>query len=342
MWYNNSENTILQKKAENMRNSFRKIIPAILAVTFSVAALSGCNQNNTVTFSPNWHEKNIAHFDETETLVYDVTFEKSSGLGFNYSVNYSEGEYTATLQSVSDGNNAIRYTYTTRLTINVVYECNGETSETFIDTVESTVTFEEAKNNLRPLTMHKEVNSHSPASAKATKVEDCYVYYHSTTDIDYTAGTAKDVTVRPDWTENNTSTREYTVKTESAYTQIDNEQLFIALRGINASSSSSPSFSVYSPFVDKAQIVNAQFGSLKTEKFSFAIGEGDKQSREISYYPVTVSLTGKNPGSAQTLYIAEKTSASSNTFRNVVLRYEVPVSLNLGTLTYTLRAADFM
>ena len=325
-----------------MQRKTCKLLSTILAVALCSTAFTACNQDNSVTFSPFWHERAEAPQDGTiEKLTYAVSFEKSSGLNFNYSVDYKNGVYTTTLTRFDD-NGTKRYRYETSLQITVIYECDGTTSAPFTDSVTSWVEFETAETGLKPLKMHKETKSHSPVSTEVTNVEESYVYYETTTDIDYVSGTATVVTVWPDFTENETNTRTSTVKKEDKYTHLDNEQLLVAVRGISPENNSSPSFSVYSPYTDAAQIIQASFGSKKARKVANLTINGMKIEKEISYYPVTLSLNAKNSGMSQTLHVAAKIPSGANTYRNVVLSYEAPLSLNLGTLTYSLTNAVFM
>ena len=326
-----------------MQRKIGKFISAILAVALCGTAFASCNQDNSVTFSPLWHEyAATAQHGKTEKLTYAVSFEQGSGLGFNYSVDYQNGAYTTTLTSYADEDGSLLYRYETQLTITVVYTCNGQSSEPFTDSVTSWVEFESAEKGLNPLKMHKEVKSHSPVSTTATTLTDSYVYYETTTDIDYTNGTAIDVTVRPDAQENKTTTRNLTVKKQDKYTCLDNEQLLVAIRGINPENNGAPAFSVYTPYTDAAQIIKAQFSSKVSQKIANLTVNGTKVEKEISYYPVSLSIDAKNSGMTQTLHVAAKVTSGANTYRNVVLRYEVPLSLNLGTLTYSLTEAVFM
>ncbi|MBR2330462.1 MAG: hypothetical protein IKA40_04370 [Clostridia bacterium] len=326
-----------------MAFKFRKLLSSILAVALCATVFTACDQDNSVTFTPNWHELSASPVgDKTETLTYDVSFEKSSGLGFNYSVDYKNGVYTTTLTSSYVDENTLRYRYETSLTITAVYECNGETSQDLLDSVTSWVEFESADKGLRPIKMHKEVKSHSPVSTTANALKDSYVYYETTTDIDYTTGNAKDVTIRPDVENPQPITRDYKVKQQDKYTHLDNEQLLLAVRAIDPESNGSPVFSVYSPYTDKAQLVSARFGSKASRKVAGLTINGTAIDKEISYYPVTMSINDKNSGMSQSLQVATKVTSGTNTYRNVVLRYEVPLSLNLGTLTYALNNAVFM
>ena len=56
---------------------------------------------------------------------------------------------------------------------------------------------------------------------------------------------------------------------------------------------------------------------------------------------VTLRYDGSNSGQAQTLVYARKTDSHSNTYRNVLLRMDVPIVQSLGTLQYTLNKATF-
>ena len=141
---------------------------------------------------------------------------------------------------------------------------------------------------------------------------------------------------------NNASTTQ-TFEIDEKYTYLDNEQLLFALRGLDQKSS--PSFYVYAPFSNKVQTIYARFDALTTgETFSFNTedGKGADTLRAISYYPVTLGIDEKNSGSTQTVWLAERTNASNNEYRNVILSMKVTLAYNVGTLHYSLQSADFI
>ena len=124
------------------------------------------------------------------------------------------------------------------------------------------------------------------------------------------------------------------------YTYLDNEQLLFALRGLDPSSTSAPKFLVYNAFADVVQTIKVSFSSETGEDFEI-VKNGTTVKDTIPYYSADVSIDSKNPGATQTAWLAKAIDPSVNTYRNVVLRLEAPLSYNLGTLVYKLKSANF-
>ena len=135
--------------------------------------------------------------------------------------------------------------------------------------------------------------------------------------------------------------QERTFTVEDKYTYLDNEQLLFALRGISQSTATA-SVSVYAPFSGVVQNVNLTYSPLQKET-EFEFQKGDTQIKQvINYYPVSMKINANLSGATQTAWIAETTSTHSNTFRNVMLQLETPLSYNLGSLIYKLKSANFI
>lgn len=322
-----------------MQKKTRKTIFAVLATALCASMFTACGGSHTVAFNAFWHKNvNVPNLG-TEKLSYNVTFEEDSGLGFGYSVKNATGTYTTTLTAYDSDEGKLTYRYETQLTINIVYEF-GDQQAAFDDSVSSVVVFESATESLKPISSEKKIVSHSPANTTATKLEDCYNKYEVEVKSDYKTKKSVVKTTLNDKTDA-TSTTTATIKSEENYTQVDNEQLFLALRGLNPSAAGSSTLLVYAPFSDAAQQVGVSFSSEKSKNFTFTINAAE-QTNEITYYPVTLSLNEKYSGASQSLQIAKAVDPLNNTYRNVILQYEVPMALNLGTLTYTLTQAEFM
>ena len=318
----------------------KKLLSAI-ALALCTTTLTACaGVNSKVTFKEFWLEDvGIAPNASTETvleeLAYDVTFKKDLGLDENYTVNYQKGEYTTKL-TLNQG----VYRYETSLSIDVTYTV-GDKSETMKDSVVSWVEFKKNA-KLQPIKSHKEIVCHSPANGGGSKIEDCYAEYDYTVDTTYNENGlgGKSVIVNNDG-ENKTDPQEQTFTIEDKYTCLDNEQLLFALRGLSQSTSTA-SVSVYAPFSGVVQAINLSYSSLeKGTEFSFE--KNDVSIKQvINYYPVSVKINAQLPGATQTVWIAETTDAHSNTFRNVILQLETPLSYNLGSLIYKLKSAKFI
>lgn len=315
----------------------RKKISAILACVLTASLFTACTNNTQkITFSSNW-QTDITVFQEniTEEATYNVSFEKNETADVGYTLDYTNGVYTTKLSTEQYNGDTI-YVYETHLQIDVVYQFGTEI-EQFTDSVLSIAKFEKADNALKPISSHKAVVSHSPSN-NATSLENCYALYDYTVDITYDenySGTC----VISNAENTDTVTDDFSVSTKK-YTCLDNEQLTFALRGVNPDLSSSATFHIYSPFVKATQKIKATFASAEGEDFVFE-KNGEKAKYTIQYHPVSVKLDAKNSGATQTLWIAKTTDSISNTYRNLILRMEAPLSYNLGKFIYELTSVNF-
>ena len=299
-----------------MQKKTRKTIFAVLATALCASMFTACGGSHTVAFNAFWHKNvNVPNLG-TEKLSYNVTFEEDSGLGFGYSVKNATGTYTTLLTAYDNDEGKLTYRYETQLNINIVYEF-GDQQAAFDDSVSSVVVFESATESLKPISSEKKIVSHSPANTTATKLEDCYNKYEVEVKSDYKTKKSVVKTILNDKTDA-TSTTTATIQSEENYTQVDNEQLFLALRGLNPSAAGSSTLLVYAPFSGAAQQVGVSFSSEKSKNFTFVMNSAE-QTNEITYYPVTLSLNEKYSGAAQSLQIAKAVDPLNNTYRNVIL-----------------------
>lgn len=312
-------------------------IPALLLCG---AILTSCNVGNQkITFIEYWKSDSLSSETVKEKLVYDVVVENLSKDAF---VNYQNGVYTSELTSATQ-NDTIVYTLKTSLTIEAVYTY-GEESVTFQDSVSSETVFDRA---LAPISSHKEIVCNTPTnpSLEISKLSDCYTYFKSVSDIAYEgnkAVTSLYLETKDDNGEIRSSTQTPSVEIDDKkYTYLDNEQLLLSLRGIDPASTSSGKVLAYSPFVSAVQTIKFNYGSQTGGEFSFTKNGTALSQETIQYYPVTLQIDAKNSGNAQTVWIAKATSAGKNTYRNVMLRLQSPISYGIGTLVYTLKTAEF-
>ena len=316
----------------------RKSIFSCIALLLTASCLTACsNTSQKVVFSSNWQNDNIVSINDlTDTLEYDITFEKSSAVG-EYQIDYKNGKYTAVLKTEQLGDRTI-YAYETTLTIDVTYEYDQE-SVFFSDRVYSLVKFEKADKSLRPISSHKEVISHSPEKS-AQSLDACYRTLDYVVDVTYNedySGSSTLALKNGDTTDE--SQNSFQMDTDK-FTCLDNEQLLFALRGVNPSLTTSPKFNVYNPAIKMTQLVNGTFSAETAADFTFA-RNGETKQRTISYFPVSIVLNGKNAGATQKVWVAKNTNIQNNTYRNVILKMEMPVYYSLGTLVYTLKSATF-
>ncbi len=317
-----------------------KKIALVLATAVGVSALAACAGDNKIVFYDYWKTNSETKGEKvSEVLEYDVTFTKSLGLdSLNYTLNYGTGKYVTNLQSVD---NTDEYIYKTRLEMPVQYTYDGESSENFLDIVETEVRFYSAlKDALKPISSTKTVYSHTPVGEKASSLDDCYVEYNYsiTTTYDTQGNGTSCVTYQKT---KDTEASEGTPSTFSTlsdkYNYLDNEQLLLALRAIQ-SSTMSGTIACYNPFLKKTQTIDFSFNSAESSAFSHTLNGEALASSTISYRKASLTLGEKNPGATQTAKIATVSDSASNTNRNVMLSLETPLSYSLGTLVYTLTA----
>ena len=322
----------------------KKLIP-ILALTIGLSAFGGCtNVDQKVTFTNYWNENVLDTTAQiNETLVYDVAFEANDVSLVDYTMQYTEGTYTANLVSATENGKTV-YTYKTELSIKAHYTLNEETA-TFTDSVTSMVKFLAGSYGFQPISSEKEINASSPTAISAP-LEACYPRYHYATKITYnedgSAGASTVTRYSIDDTTADPSVDENSFEIDQKkFSYLDNEQLLVALRGINTRTTSAK-FLVYSPFVEAVQKVSCTFSTEESKEFSFyKNGSADKVTETITCRPVSIVLDEPNPGATQKALIAKPVDTSKNTHRNIILSLETPLAYGLGTMIYTLRSVSY-
>ena len=313
----------------------KKITAAVCAL-LSACFLSACaTTNSQVTFNNFWfNDPTIIDpaIGVLETLTYDVKFTALSK-GDGYDLQYNDGTYTATL-SMEKVNGENVYVYETELEISGKYFC-GADEKAFTDTTSATVKF--MKNGkLTPVYSQKTIENYSPTSA-GTSIETCYTYVHYQIETEYHDQATSGTTTVTNLETQKTSTKTFEI--DSKYTYLDNEQLLFALRGL--SQNQSPYFYVYAPFSEKVQTIKTIFNT-KEETVEYAYDNGTENGFEgiVNAYPITLQVDAKLSGASQTVWVAEY-NPTLNTHRNVILKMQTSLAYNLGTLTYTLKKAEF-
>ena len=324
----------------------KKTIVAITALLVGTTLFTSCNNaSQKVQFSEYWH-KDMNSPAETvlEELAYKVeTTQSTSTEQVNYSANYS-GTYTTKLEKDAENN----YVYTTNLSVTAVYDYKTGKSPALEDSVKSTVVFQNTANALKPIRSEKEIVSHSPVNGDIDENTDFNAWkMHNKFVVDYKTNTATIYDLCKTENERGYKTTdeiEINDKDAKKYSYLDNEQLLFALRGINPDTTTSPIFLVYAPFSETVQQIKATIGALEiADSFTFQSVDENKEIKEsISYYPITLSVNAKNTGASHKAWIAKRTDANNNKFRNVMLKYEMPISYSLGTIVYTLTQANFI
>ena len=310
-----------------------KKIASLLAFILGASALAGCTGDQEATFNNYWEKDVLApQTTLTETLVYNVTFEKEAGLNqVNYYLAYSNGTYTTVLNKKSDG----PYEYTTSLTIDVTFTPDGKEPLVKTDTLTSYVHFMEANDELTPISSTKTMHCHTPRNIESpANASDCYVEFYYELSTAY--ADKKGVCTRVDKLENPEKTDVLNFNMGKKLTYLDNEQLILALRG-TADKTTSIAVNAYSPFDEAVQKVSASFTTKDEESIKLPISENGAEATEKTYQyrEVTMKL-GKSPsGVTQTVWLAYGNQTRN---RNVMLRMKAPLSYAFGYLIYQLQS----
>jgi len=320
-------------------------IASVLAATTlfaSCSSCSACSVNQEILFNAGWLSDTTSKVLPTnpEELSYDVSYNKANGLySDSYTVNYTNGSYNTVLKQVDHEGQAV-YEYTSTLTISVAYTLKktGETTQFETpDSVKTTVLFTSAAKGLTPIKSTKTTYCHSPRGTEATKLEHCYTEYHYTVETVYTGSKGKS-TITNHLNEDKTQKLKSFSAKHDEFSYLDNEQILFALRGMGTTSTS---VSSYQPLEHAKKTVGISVGKKAGGEFEFDIVGKGKEKRAIDYRPYTLTFEADNPGSSQTAWIASTTNTTANTYRNVMLKLETPISYNFGSLVYTLTSAKF-
>ncbi len=306
----------------------------LLAATLCATTLAACGEDKKIVFYDYWKNHSESSNPVDETLTYSVSFEKGAGLdNVNYELSYENGIYTAHLKTDGEG-----YLYTTKLNLSVTYTY-GEKSETFQDSVETEVRFKSAINApLTPTSSKKTVVSHTPASGNVSNFENSYVAYDYTIETVYGETPTSTVTYRE--TEDIAASffsSTFTTDSEE-YSYLDNEQILLALRAVQSSTTSGTVIS-YNPFLKATQQVNFSFQTAENDTFTYTLN-GEEKTDTISCRNVNLVLDEINPGATQTAKIAVVTNNTNNQHRNIMLSLETPLSYSFGSLVYKLKTIE--
>ena len=352
MWYNsNVRGSFPRFIKENtefpLGRSMKKKFLSMGAIALGAMLLTSCvTTNNRVSFNENWHLDTTASSAANleEVLKYEVAFEKGSNAENEYrAILYGTGEYVTTLKTeYSEEKEAFLYRYTTELKIPVTFECKtSEEMKTYQDVVTSNVLFMNAQSGLKPISSTKTYDMHSPTtmSDSPSKLTDCYTHYNYTVQTDYNDDlTGKSALI--DHTKNDEKRETNFKSANDDYTTLDNEQLLLAVRGIETLGMQK--FSVYTSSWKKSLLVGLSASTSTSDEFELKLGDSAPAKKTIAYTPVTMKFDVQDSGSEQTLWIANRTDVLNNTYRNVILYMQMPLYYSYGSLNYTLKEAKFM
>ena len=328
----------------------RKKLLATTALAMSCLLFTACtNTSSKMDFSANWYQdtttKTIS--ESVETLEYAITADTQNYTSLNdsyYKTTYSTGTYTTTLSPKTLENGEIGYELSSRTEIGVsfLHLASGESTEVFTDVVESTVVFAGIYNGgLMPIQSSKTIQSHSPVYGQPESKDSCYKYYYYNVVTTY-ADSANGTSILTDYEgnilgeKNKQSTTNFTIDTEK-YSYLDNEQILFALRGAKTTSNKILS---YNASKAKVETLNVTFGSETADTYEFLLN-GESKKTSIAAIPVSLEIDDINSGGAQNIWYAKTTDVKNNVYRNVMLKFEKPISYNIGKLVYTLTSATF-
>ena len=328
----------------------RKKLLAVTALAMSCLLFSACtNTSSKMSFSANWYQDTTAQTvsDAVETLEYTITADTEgySGLSDDYfKTTYSTGKYTTKLAPKTLENGDIVYEFSTRteLPVSFFHVASGESTEVFTDVIECNVLFSSIYNGgLRPIQSSKTIQSHSPINGQPSSKNDCYRYYHYNVTTTY-ADSENGSSVLTDYEGNilgkeaQPKTTDFTIDT-AKYSYLDNEQILFALRGANTMSNK---ILAYNASKSKVETINVTFGSEKADTYEFLLN-GESKKASIAAIPVSLEIDDINSGGVQNVWYAKTTDVKNNVYRNVMLKFESPISYNIGKLVYTLTSANF-
>ncbi len=326
----------------------KKIRLAGLLLLAPLTLLSACSGGTPLSFTANWYRNTAlggSVNDTLEELTYEVSFTPAEN-DSSFSVEYDTGTYTTRLINaniaLSDGSTKEGYIYTTELTISGRYRLGSEVSEDFSDRVSSSVSFLPVTDGLKPVKSEKEVLSTSPIVSLPETLEGAIETYHYTYDVSYDAALTTATAVYTDLNAETPApeTREYAIDGTTTY--LDNEQILFALRGLSLSSVATfRTVNSVMGIVTEVSTGTSTTGptSLK-ESVDFTM-DGTAVKTEIDAVQVPIIYQSTPSGQQQDLVYAATTDTNNNTYRNVLLRMEVPVLQSLGTLVYRLKEATF-
>ena len=327
-----------------------------------LALLSACGGGSSLTYSANWNKITSDRTVEgtAETLEYDITFTLPTNVeDMFYYVMYEGGTYVTKLEGAlfefNDGTKEYVYHLTQEWNIRGHYVYENKPGETFTDTMTSEIWFHEVDAILRPIQSIKTVYSTSPVLSPSEE-EICKVYNFRRT-VSYDTMEAPKATLTKAFiktddltTDEDNDNAPVEVKIKDKDRFLDNEQILFAFRGLDMDTAES--FRTINPQNDKdvpaAILETPSATTVLLENFTINGKLQGKDENEDGDYAETIDAYRvrfgykTNPsGLARTAYYAKKVSASDNTYRNALLRFEDPLTNNFGKLVYTLKSATF-
>ncbi|MBO4990187.1 MAG: hypothetical protein J6D37_07650 [Clostridia bacterium] len=314
----------------------KKIVLSALALSLAGVALVGCG-TPSLSLTANWYRDtsiSTAISGTSEQLVYSVSYQEGAG-NEHYAVSYEIGTYTVSLINTfyewKDGSGAKEEVYrlTSRLDISGKYTMNG-TEVPFTDFVDSVCYLRTIPGGLAPVYSEKKVHSTSPSSLSPSSPENMCTVFDYETSVSYARDGSVATVKKTDLT--TSKTEETEVKLPARL--FDNEELLFLGRAINFTSS----LRVSCLNANSAKVEPVLFSAVSAQESDFTFN-GTKHEK-VSCTTVGLSLDSEFSGASQVLTYANRVEGA-NTYRNVLLSMEVPLSYRLGSLVYTLESATF-
>lgn len=338
---------------------------APLLLIAPLALLSACGGGVMgLTFASNWYADSTHDsptHDTHERLVYEVDFAApASQKKEDFRVEYDKGVYTTELATVlltpdlGEGVTETKagYKFTTSLSITGRYYVNNTAGSDFTDVVKTEVYFYDVTESLRPVKSVREVTTYAP-NANAEDASHAYTQYKYKMTTVYNAKLTQATVEYDDLTpKNDDYSQKVSIKGGGTY--LDDAQLVFALRG--TSLASTLSFRSLNPVRNngwsKATVSTNGKPVLDTYRATEKTASGDDLGRRFSIngeaidreaipaYSFSLVYGGTYAGGAQSFMYAAKLEGA-NIYRNVLLWKSEPLPHGLGTLTSTLKEANF-
>ncbi len=355
----------------------------VLAVTVAASCaviISGCtgcagcngSSRNIAALESNWYAN--THFKKIqptfidankEIITYKVTQDIGTALNDNYSVRYSDGEYTTTFYATKFDktkyaaeeyrdaypDDLVVYYYKTELSIDTVtFKYGGEERVFKGDSVVTECYFMPVENDLRPLYSSQTIKSVSPAAYKVKNVDEAYVvndceyktyYSYDEKEVKYAKTVIKD---------GNGEREKPVVNLEKApNTVFDISSLNVAVRANRISANLSQKVSMYAP-AGNLQSYNLLGGELALGEHERPIIESElkenklfvpekdgENEKPLETVAIGVQYDGELSGVSQIYWFTKITNPINNVGRATMVKMSVPITYSLGTLNYTLQ-----
>lgn len=314
---------------------------APLALLLPLMLLAACGGNTDLDLQANWYSDPVhANIQsDKEELSYEVTYTPPASKDPLASFEYETGTYKTTLQersslaSYAAWAKGTGYTYHAELKIAGSYTYGGKT-ESFEDTVTSDVVFMNVDNLLRPVRSDKRYNVTTYYAGAVVNYNYAYTATYNEK-LSETEIAVRDL--RENVSEENSLNASKKIKLKGSGTFLDNEEIFLALRGLDLTVSST--FRTVNPVTRER--MNVATSSSKETKYvgSFTVDGAPTGEIDVKAVSFSIGYTASKSGMAQSLVYA--LPSSDHDFRNVLLEMTTVAPDGAGSFTYKLKEMNF-